>query len=196
MDFIDQLLETSMDAINLDINDRQKAKLKEAMQKIIKDGETPYKAMGFGLELMEHLYDFGCHLYNSGNYKKALDVFSALRLLKIDEYRFAFAYAASCHKLKNYKEAILAYVSSANKDKEASEPFYYLYDCFMQVGLTQEAFEALSQAIKRCGDRKDKAQLKAKCLMIQSSHTSTPQEDAKEIKLIPATLKKVSIKAA
>lgn len=166
MDLLDQAFDATIDRINPKIPLSQRKKLKEAIEKIFIDGQVPHQAMGLGTDMLEHLYSYGNGLFSSGNYQKASDIYQALIYLNPTDSRFVFALAAAYHKMKKFREAVFAYVHSANLDKENPEPLYYMFDCFSELNLPQQALESLIECIKRCGDKKQNGLMKAKCLLI------------------------------
>jgi len=180
MDLLDAAFDASMAKINPKMNANQRAKFKDVMEKIFKEGQIPHEAMGLGNEMLENLYAYGNNLFSSGNYKKAQQLYMGLCYLKPIEPRFLFALGATYHKMKDYPNAIYGYVHSANVDKENPQPMFYLYDCFMQQKMFQAALEALIECIRRCGNKKENAPLKAKCiLIINSLRKQVEEEEAK-----------------
>lgn len=181
MNFND-IVDSTLDAAGSEIPQKQRAMYKEAFEKIFKNGEIPYEALGMGSAFLEHLYAYGHGLYKTGNYKKAAQIFSALSILNPNDSRYVFAQAATHQKMKMYPEAIQAYLAYARRVPEDPEPLYYLYDCFLQTGLMQQALESLIEAITRCGNNKQHAHLKAKCIMIIKSLRRQVQEIEDKIK--------------
>lgn len=163
---IDNIFDQTIDAAGLPLTPSQKTQCKEAMDKMFTSGTLPYKALGFGTDLLEHLYGYGHGLYKSGNYKKAAEVFQALNILNPDDTRYIIAQAAALQKQKKYVEAIEAYSAYMKREPANPEPLYYLYDCYLQIGQMEQALESLMECIKRCGEIKEHGHLKAKCVMI------------------------------
>ena len=155
MDLLDGAFDATMDRIKPEMNPKQRAKFKGVIEKIFKDGQIPHEAMGLGNEMLENLYAYGNNLFSSGNYKKAHQLYMGLCYLKPTDWRFLFALAAAYHKMNDYSSAIVGYVYCANLDRENPQPMFYLYDCFMQKLNFNAALEALIEAIKRCGDKKN-----------------------------------------
>ncbi len=82
MDMLEHVINITLDFVNPKITSKERENMKIAMEKIFREGKSPYEAIGFGVEFIEHLYSYGNGLFSSGNYKKACDVYAALKTLR------------------------------------------------------------------------------------------------------------------
>jgi type III secretion system low calcium response chaperone LcrH/SycD len=171
---------------NLDakIKPEERQKLEEAMMKIVVEGQTPKDVLGFSDEMMEHMYNYGYRLYNNGNYKKASDVFRALTTYNPKENRYFLALGAALHRQKNNKEACEAYLVAAILDPKDPLPFYYMFDCYNQVGMLSDAQGCLQEAIRRMGDNPVFNKLKPRCELLLEGLLNHIKELEKEGKLL------------
>jgi type III secretion system low calcium response chaperone LcrH/SycD len=112
------------------------------------------------------MYAYGFRLYNLGDYKKALQVFTGLTMIDPQDFRFHLSLGAAYHRLKNHVSAVDSYYRSAQIEPENPMPHYYMYDCFMQENLWGDAQLCLDEVIKRCGNHPECAELKARCKML------------------------------
>lgn len=90
-------------------------------------------------------------------------MFRFLCLLDPSSAKFRLGLAATNHRLKNYDAAIMLYFCVTNVNPENPLPFFYCYDCYMNMDNPFGAYCVLKSAVEICKDRPEHAQLKARC---------------------------------
>ncbi len=198
MDVLEQFVYDIINKQDLKVSDEEKKKTVELIVKIFEQGIQPKEALNLGDDIIEHMYNYGYRLYNNGNYENARNVFLALTVLVPPESRFWLALAASYHRLKDYANAIDTYAHYANEEKHNPLPFYFLYDCYYQIGNVGDAEICLMEVIYRCGDNPLYAKIKQRSiLMLENLRNEI--EDLKDkglIKIDERALKKAGIDPA
>jgi len=169
MNPLDQLIERSLGTVKIQLSDADKAKYKDILKQIVKDGKKPKDVLGFSDEMIEHMYSYGYRLYNLGDYKKARDVFLALNVLVPEDPRFTLALGSAFHRLKEYLEALRCYFTCGKQQPDNPMPFFFMYDCFIQGKLLGDAEICLQEVMRRCGDEEVFVPLKERCkLMLET----------------------------
>lgn len=160
MELIQKLIREAINKMDLKMSDKEKAKYTEMMIEIFDKGKSPHEVLGISEEMIEYMYNYGYRLYNNGSYKRSKDVFLGLIQLMPKESRFMLALAASCHRLKEYDQAVNYYFQYGMQEEENPVPFYYLYDCYFQTGYVGDAEVCLLEVIRRSGDNPMYAKIK------------------------------------
>lgn len=173
--FLAELIEAVVGNLAV-IESDKKQQFKEILKKIFIDRQKPMDAMGLGQDFIEYIYSHGYRLYNNGNYKKAREVFTMLGIFDPTDARFPLALGACRHRLKNYNEAVEAYYNSAVLNPETPLPWYYMYDCYIQLGLLDDAAICMQEVIKNCGDKEAFAKLKERSILMLDGLTASLRE--------------------
>lgn len=105
-------------------------------------------ALGLTPEIIEVIYKHGYHLYQSGKFREALNVFNLLHFFNPTENRYIFSIAACHHQSKNYLEAAAYYMIYEINDQKNPLPFFHLYDCFIHADHPSLARNALDEALR------------------------------------------------
>lgn len=120
----------------------------EVLIKIFEEGKTVYEAVGVSKESLEYLYTHAYHLYNSGKYEDAKQIFFILNFLDPKDLRFSYSIAACYHMTKKYEPAILLYLECLLKDPHNPLLCWHLADCYNQVGKKVSALLMLKMCIR------------------------------------------------
>jgi type III secretion system low calcium response chaperone LcrH/SycD len=176
-EFMRMLIQETMKQMPVPIPEKERGKCEEVMLKVFDEGITPKEAMGFSDEMIEHMYAYGYRLYNLGSYKNAKKVFSSLMIFLPEEARFALGKAASCHRLKEYKEAADNYYLTGLLDVDSPMPFFYMYDCLIQMNRPGKAAQCLKEVIRRCGKHAIFSKVKERCLLLLKNLEKTEKQN-------------------
>lgn len=130
--------------------------------KILHENMLPKDALGVDSELMKELYSQAFHLYNTGKYGDAIEVFRMLVMFDATEPKYALGLAASHHLLKEYDKAVELYTMCAMMEPENPIPPYHTADCFIKLQDPISAMISLEMAIRNAGNKKEYAQIKEK----------------------------------
>lgn len=160
MEALQKLIREAINKMDLKMSDKEKAKYADMMIEIFDKGRSPHQVLGISEEMIEYMYNYGYRLYNNGNYKRSKEVFLGLIQLMPKEPRFTLAVAASCHRLKEYDQAVNYYFQYGMQEEENPVPFYYLYDCYYQSGYVGDAEVCLLEVIRRSGNNPLYAKIK------------------------------------
>jgi len=165
-------------------------KQKEVMLKIFAEGKTPQEATQLDDILLESLYGFGYHLYNNGQYGKAILLFRLLTTLNPNVSKYFLGLAASLHLAEEYDSAIGIYTLVAGMEKESPIPYYHASDCYQKLENSRSAWCMMKLAWARMGDNPKYKKLKARTEILldtlfakaQKEGTSESKEKPREVK--------------
>ena len=159
-------VEKVMKSLKGKIPDKNLPMVEEAFNKILIDGVSPKHAMRIPPEVMELLYSHAYLLYQSGNYKKSVDLFQFLRMLDPQEKRYYFGLAANFHQMKDYLYAAANYILYQQLDPYDPVIAFHLYDCYRNTHHLEAALYFLEMAhalasenLKKYSSLKDKIQV-------------------------------------
>ncbi len=179
MEILQRLIKETVESMKLQVPDSEKETYIKLMIQIFDQGVMPKEALGLSDEMVEYMYSYGYRLYNNGNYEHAKNVFSALAIFAPTESRFSLALAASYHRLKDYPNAIQVYARYGRQEMNNPLPFYYLYDCYYQLGNIGDAEICLMEVINRCAENPLYAKIKERCtLMLENLRDEFKQLEA------------------
>jgi type III secretion system low calcium response chaperone LcrH/SycD len=151
------------------LGDKVTPKVKKMVEKVITDiydnGMSPLEAMQAKPELVEAIYQQGYMSFQSGKYQDALAIFSFLRTLDPDSYRYHFAIGACYQSLKEYSNAIANYLLASQADMTNPMPYFYIYDCFMKQDNIFSALRALVSVLLLTKDKPEYVDLRSKALI-------------------------------
>lgn len=151
------------------LGDKVSPKIKKSVEKVILDiyekNMTPLEAMEAKPELVEAIYQQGYLAFQSGKYKDALAIFSFLRTLDLESYRYSFAIGACYQYLKDYSNAIANYILASQFDFTNPTPYFYMYDCFMKQDNIFSALRSIVSVLVLTKNRSDYMDLRAKALI-------------------------------
>jgi type III secretion system low calcium response chaperone LcrH/SycD len=126
---------------------------------LLVNGGTLGDVYGYDERDYEVLYALGHSLYSQGRYADAMKAFGFLVMHNHLERRFAAAYASSLQMIKQYDKAIEFYTLASVMDMSDPVPTFHTAECMMQLGMMDEAKEALGFVVKQ-GGKPEHAELK------------------------------------
>lgn len=124
----------------------EKIDMAKVMVQIFEKKKIPYEALGITEEEIAAIYFYGFKIFNAGQTKEALEIFKILFKLKPSS-DYAVALGACHHKLKDYKNAVSMYMAAVHINPMDPVPFFYCYDCFVNMGNLYGAKIAISNAL-------------------------------------------------
>jgi type III secretion system low calcium response chaperone LcrH/SycD len=146
----------------------------------------PKEAMGFDDTTIEAIYSCGYRLYNAERYAEAFNVFRTLMVLNPTEKKYLFAIAACLHRLRDYENAVKAYLISAVFDAQNPIIFFHVADCYAHIGAMGLTKSALEDVVRIAENKAPYQVLRERALlMIDSINKGTftvsnePQETRK-----------------
>lgn len=131
----------------------------------------------------EALYSIAYSLYESGQYKKAADMFRLLVMMNTFEYKYVFGLAASLQKAEEYFFSATAYMMAATLDTSCPLPHFHSSECYMKMNDPASACIALSLAIDASGKQEKYAVLKERCILAKNKLSKMVKKMIKEEKL-------------
>lgn len=135
----------------------------------LKEGMTLQDAMGISEGTLEEIYSLAYGFYNQGKYKESASLFHFLAGASPRTYKYILGLASSYHQLEIYDEAAVGFYVALGLEPENPIPAYYITDCFLKQGLSEEAEEFAEVTILICGDRSKYQDLKRRCELIIKS---------------------------
>ena len=162
-DDIREVIRAIMPQLTSELPDADKKRYEDLFIKMFCENQSPKEAMGISSEMLEHMYAFGYRLYNLGQYKQAATMFKSLTVYDPRNARYAFAMAATCHRAKNLKDASKYYLRASQINLDDPMPLYFLYDCYHQSGLLDDAKICLEEGIRRMSQNPVFSGLREKC---------------------------------
>lgn len=156
-------------------------KLEMAIKHIAEDGMVPYEALGMPNEVLEFIYSEGYRYYKTGFFNKSQQLFEVLIFLNPSDPKFVLGEAASLQMGKQYEAAIQTYHILSRMMPDSPLPYFYIYECSMQLNAYEDAREALNQVIARAEtDPRYFSQMGEKAKMMLEGHNILyPKEDSK-----------------
>lgn len=152
------------------VGDELKTNLSEEASGIFKTvletGRLPREALGFGDQRMEAGYAQAYHLYNTGKFLDAAQIFRWLVVLDATDPKYYLGLAACLHMLKEYNAAAEVYMTCSVIDGQTPIPFYHASDCYIQLRDRASAILMLELAIERAGMKPEYAVLKERARMM------------------------------
>lgn len=126
-----------------------RSKVEECRKKIEQEGIEPYLAMGLTESFLEGVYKEAYRLYYAGQYARSSNLMKVLMVLHPKEPKFSLGAAACAQQLKDYDTAIKNYLVVADLVPVTPLPFFYIYECCMQLNRPELAKEALEILLRR-----------------------------------------------
>lgn len=136
---------------------------------IVQKGISPKDAMGVSDEQSEAIYAQAYRLYNTGKYQEAIHLFRVLIFLLPNEYKYSLGLAACFHMLKEYDNAIRAYMVAGLLDGNSPIPHFHASDCYIQMQDPASAILMLDMAINKAANKPEFQILKDRALLMMSS---------------------------
>ena len=151
---------------SIDLEEAEKAA--DAIAEIashMKNGMTPQEATGLDPKYLEGLYAQAYHLYNTGKYIDAAQIFRSLVLMRSTEFKYLLGLAACHHLLKEYENAIKVYTACSLINPQDPLSYYHLSDCHLQLKEYLAAYLCLKMTLKTAGDHPEFAKIKERSLL-------------------------------
>ena len=103
---------------------------------------------------LEPIYQAAYKLYESGAYDQAKGMFERLTAFYHKDVRFVLGLASSYFMLKNYDDALLAYLAALMLEPENPTINYYIGDTFFKLHQYDKAKESYLMAKESFGEKK------------------------------------------
>ena len=165
-DLIKALVKSIVSKMGPTFSAEEKKEHAKLLLKIFEKGIDPYKAMKLADEDIAQAYLFAYRLFNSGRFDEAAEVFKMLTLLAPMEAGFAVSLGVCYHKLHKFEDAIRSYLLGALTDLTDPVPYFYAYDCFLNLNDIISAGIMLSNVVTKCGDDPKYAKLKDRATIL------------------------------
>jgi type III secretion system low calcium response chaperone LcrH/SycD len=141
--------------------------LTKSLEAVLFEGKPMWEVCGWNAEQIEGLYNTGFHLYQSGAYDEAMNVFRPLALLDSGEARNWIA-LGGCHQMKKeYEQALEYYGNAAIIDPSNPRPIFNALECNIALKKYPEAKSSAEYLIAIASDKPEYASLvvRAKVLL-------------------------------
>jgi type III secretion system low calcium response chaperone LcrH/SycD len=160
------LIKTTVTKMGPHISKEEKKEHAKLLIKIFERGMTPQEAMGITDLDIREIYSLAYSLFVAGRHQEAREAFKLLLTLQPKEAGFSTSLGVCHHRLKNYEKAITCYMLSASLASQDPIPFFYAYDCYLNLNDKECAAIMLRSTIARAGDQPQYAKIKAKASML------------------------------
>lgn len=155
--------------------------IEEALNKVLGEGLSIKEALNIPQMMIDGYYETGYHLFKSGKFKDALQIFQFLSFFDGMDRRYSLAIAATYHHMKSYIDASGYYLEYAALDPTNPMPYYHLFDCFTKMGHPLLAYNALKMSQQIAGEDPQYATLKHKIdleiVHLESLHKGSQEKD-------------------
>lgn len=159
----------------------EKVRLGKVLLNVIEDGYSPLRAMGMKDADIAPVYSLAYSEFRAGKFDVAMGYFKVLLMLDPHRPSFCMALGSCFHKLKKYEYAAVLYMQSTQFGGDSDPlPYYYCYDCFMNLGDVGSAAVMLANAIERCGDLPKYQPMKQRCQLFLEQCVKTIDNNAKK----------------
>ncbi len=126
------------------------ADIKEAAEKIIRDGATVKELKGITNEEMEAVYSLAYNFYRTGKYDDAEKLFNFLALFDHLNPKFWIGVGAVRQVKKNFEGAVQAYGYASFLDLKDPKPQLHAAECYLAMGDKRNAASALEALNEFC----------------------------------------------
>ncbi len=164
-----ELIEETIAKVAPNCSERDKKSYEDALKKMLLQGVPFDQAAGLTQEIKDTLYAYAYRLYGSGKCKDALLIFSLLSTLDNANPTYSFGVAACRHMLKEYQDALNAYVACYYMDLNNPLPFYHMSDCYLKLNRPDYAAFSLGMVINIAGNEPKYAKIKERAQLTQAS---------------------------
>lgn len=144
------------------LSKEEKMKHAKLLIQIFEEGMLPKEAMGISDAEIAQIYCYAYRLFSSGLYKDARGLFEILQSIDPDKSYFSLSLGVCLHKMQEYEKAVTSYIRAALFNQEDPVPYFYAYDCYINLKSDLLAYLMIKNAIKRAGNNPKYAALKAK----------------------------------
>lgn len=155
-----EIVEKMLEQVATDLPEKKKQELGSILERAITGQETVGASMGLSPDNIEYLYSVGYQQFHSGNYQKALPMFSLVVLLDRKNTKYFKAIGECYFQMKQYKDAIDAFMSVHLIDIYDPWPFYRIAECYLKLNDPKHAVFNYGMAFSIAGDNPKFAQLK------------------------------------
>lgn len=141
--------------------------LTKSLEAVLFEGKPMWEVCGWSEEQIEGLYNTGYHLYQSGAYDQALNIFRPLALLDSGEARNWIA-MGGCHQMiGEYEQALEYYGNAVMIDAANPRPVFNALECNIALKKYAEAKSSAEYLIAIASDKPEHASLvvRAKVLL-------------------------------
>lgn len=176
---LDELIEKSVPT-SMPAEKRQKTI--DRIKKWVYEGILPSgEELGITKEIKDNLYAFGYRLYSLGKYKDASIVFNWLSLFDTANYNYHFALASSFHMLKQYEDAIQAYIVTIGLDFNNPLPSFHMADCYIKIKNPELASYCLDLAMLQAGNNPQFKSVKERAALMKQGIKGSQEKKTAEV---------------
>lgn len=168
----DEVRQKIMQVVNAhgaNMTKEQKKDYAKFLYKIFNEGMSPKEAMEIPEAQIAIIARNAYNFFSTGHYKEASDLFEILQTLEPTKAFFAISLGVCYHRMKNYEKALTNYIKATVFDLKDPVPFFYAYDCCLNLNSEVLALMMIRNAIKRAGDEPKYAVLKQKATLIEQA---------------------------
>ena len=167
-----ELIKTSLKNLDVKLSKEKKNDLGKVLVKIFEEGLSPKDAIKLPPIEFEKIQLAAYSLYDKGNFKQAFSFYKVLNGLDPTNLEILMGLAACYHQLKSYKEALTYYITAGLLLKNDPTPYFYAYDCMINLNSDLMASNMLETAISLAEDNPKYALIKERSkLLIQALKT-------------------------
>lgn len=166
---IEEVIQTAITKVKPNCSEKDRENYHNVLSKVLDEGMSMREAMAMSGDTLEYLYGYAYRFYTTGNYKNASLVFAYLTMLDINNPKYFMAFAACKHRLKEYYEAINAYLSAFYLNVKDPLPFFHISDCYEKLNKPDYALFSLGMAIHIAGENPYYAKIKERALLREAA---------------------------
>lgn len=150
----------------------EKKERAQNLMKIFEKGMDPKELMGLSDTEVASIYSFAYSKLIKGKYEEAKELFKFLWSLEPNNYDFVISIGVCYHRLKDYAMASVYYMLADSIEPKDPLPYFYMYDCFMNLKHVESACIVLQAVIAKAGDRPEYIMMveRAKLLLESAEH--------------------------
>lgn len=176
-----EMIKSTVKKMGPQFSKEQKKEHAKLLLKIFEQGMSPREAMGIADQEIAQIYSYAYHLFSSGKYPEAKELFKMLLTLEPTHAGFATALGVCHHRLKEYEMALECYMLSAALNGSDPVPLFYAYDCCSNLKDPIPAGIMLCNVISRAGDQPLYAKIKERAqLLLDELQKQIIQQQAQE----------------
>jgi type III secretion system low calcium response chaperone LcrH/SycD len=145
--------------------------IKDLAAKVVSGESTLQAEFGLKPDEMEAMYVVAYNYYKNKKFDTAAKNFAMLMLFDPMEYKYCLGVASSLYMMGEYDNAVMCYFFCTGLDQNQPAPFLHMAECFLQMGIKEDAVEPLEKAIQLCGDNPEYSAMKNRASVMLKSLT-------------------------
>ncbi|KAF3362397.1 putative regulatory protein lcrH and chaperone sycD [Chlamydiales bacterium STE3] len=132
---------------------------------LLQEGIFTKSTLGITEKEVERVYSQAKQLYDAGKFEDAKTLFSVLVLIDAQSPAVLYGFASACLMLKQYEEAIEAFLEYAGFVPSDPLPYFFIAACYEKKQDYVSTLIALQTVVNRAGEQAKYQEIKNRALL-------------------------------